>query len=104
MVELPLFTAAVVDVVQLFIDCDPVGQAICVLLAIFSIIAWAVMFGKYRELKELRRLNHIFEVRLRAEKSVIDQPESARQQRSIPYADLFADAVEAYWRAAAIGQ
>ena len=32
------------------------------------------------------------------------QVESFRHQRAIPYADLFSDAVEAYWRAAAIGK
>ena len=29
-------------------------------------------------------------------------PESFKNKRSIPYADLFADAMESYWRAAAI--
>jgi biopolymer transport protein TolQ len=33
---------------------------------------------------------------------LLDLPESLRNKRSIPYADLFADAVEAYWRAASI--
>ena len=37
-------------------------------------------------------------------RTLLDLPESFRNRRAIPYADLFADAVEAYWRAASIGQ
>jgi len=95
---------AVTNVVQVFAGADHIGQIITGLLGVFSIIAWAIMWGKHRDLKELRRLNLLFEVRLRNERSVLDQPEAARNQRDIPYADLFADAVEAYWRAAAIGK
>jgi biopolymer transport protein TolQ len=60
------------------------------------------MFGKHSELKRLRRLNHAFESHLRDQRSLLDLPESFRDKRTIPYADLLADAVEAYWRAAAI--
>jgi biopolymer transport protein TolQ len=96
---------AVVNIIDLYLHvCDPVGQVITALLGVFSIIAWAIMWGKHRDLKELRYLNHRFEEQLRDERSVLEQPETARRQRSIPYADLFADAVEAYWRAAAIGK
>jgi biopolymer transport protein TolQ len=35
---------------------------------------------------------------------VLDSPESFRDKRVIPYADMFADAIESYWRAAAIGK
>jgi biopolymer transport protein TolQ len=102
LVPSPLF--AVVNIVEVFIRCDPVGQVITVLLGVFSVIAWAIMWGKHRDLKELRSLNLRFELELRGERTLLDQPESVRRQRAIPYADLFADAVEAYWRAAAIGQ
>ena len=95
---------AVVNIVEVFLRCDPIGQVITGLLAIFSIIAWAIMWGKHRDLKELRHLNFRFEEQLRNERSVLQQPDSAGRQRAIPYADLFADAVEAYWRAAAIGK
>ena len=100
----PLPVFAVVNIVEVFIRCDPIGQVITVLLGVFSVIAWAIMWGKHRDLKDLRNLNLRFEQQLRGERTLLDQPEAARQQRSIPYADLFADAVEAYWRAAAIGQ
>jgi|UniRef100_UPI00404A8CD4 biopolymer transport protein TolQ len=92
------------SVIQIFLTSDTVGQIIVVGLAIFSLIAWTIMLGKHFELKRLRALNGAFESRLRDERSLLDLPESFRQRRAIPYADLFADAVEAYWRAAAIGK
>jgi biopolymer transport protein TolQ len=73
-------------------------------LAVFSIIAWAVMFGKRHELKTLRRLNLSFDRHLREQKDLLELPESLKERRDIPYADLLCDAVEAYWRAAAIGK
>jgi biopolymer transport protein TolQ len=98
----PLF--AVLNVVDVFLACDPIGQVITSLLGLFSIIAWAIMWGKHRELKELRRLNQRFEIHLRDQRALLQLPESFGNQRAIPYADLFSDAVEAYWRAAAIGK
>lgn len=98
----PVFAAA--NVIDVFEHCDIVGQVITTGLAVFSVIAWAVMFGKRNELKTLRRLNASFERHLRDQKKLLDLPESLRERRDIPYADLFSDAVEAYWRAAAIGK
>jgi biopolymer transport protein TolQ len=92
------------NIIEVFEHCDPVGQVITGGLAVFSIIAWAVMFGKRNELNALRRLNHSFERHLRDQKNLLDLPESLRERRDIPYADLFSDAVAAYWRAAAIGK
>lgn len=95
---------ATVNIIQVFLQCDIVGQVITVGLAVFSLIAWTIMFGKHFELKRLRSLNHAFESHLRDQRSLLDLPESFRHRRSIPYADLFADAVESYWRAAAINK
>ena len=89
---------------QLFVRCDPVGQVIVVLLGVFSLVAWTIMFGKHMELKNLSRLNHSFEKSLRDQRTLLDLPEAFRNSRAIPYADLFADAIEAYWHAAAIGK
>ena len=98
--ELPI----AMSVIQIFLICDIVGQVIIGGLAIFSLIAWTIMFGKHFELKRLRLLNHTFESKLNDERSLLDLPESYRNHRAIPYADMFADAVESYWRAAAIGK
>jgi biopolymer transport protein TolQ len=92
------------NVIEVFFRADPVGQVITVGLAVFSLIAWTIMFGKHIELKRMRLLNHLFESHLRDQRSLLDLPESYRNRRTIPYADVFADAVESYWRAAAIGQ
>ncbi len=103
----PLFSPpllGLLNIMQVFLQSDPVGQAIVVGLAIFSLIAWTIMFGKHYELKRLGELNYAFEARLRDERSLLDLPESFRNRRSIPYADLFADAVESYWRATAIAK
>ncbi|HTB80715.1 MAG TPA: MotA/TolQ/ExbB proton channel family protein [Opitutaceae bacterium] len=95
---------AVVNIVQVFLGCDPVGQVIVCGLAIFSLMAWTVMIGKHFELKRLRSFNLAFEARLREQRAVLDQPESFPDRRIIPYADLFADAIESYWRATAVGK
>ncbi|PAW67444.1 MAG: flagellar motor protein MotA [Opitutia bacterium Tous-C1TDCM] len=100
--ESPVFAA--VNIVEVFLRCDIVGQVITVGLMVFSLVAWTVMFGKHFELKKLRALNHAFESHLRDERALLDLPESYRNKRSIPYADVFADALEGYWRAAAIGK
>lgn len=93
-----------VNIVRIFQITDNVGQTIVVGLAVFSLIAWTIMIGKFFELRKLRALNLAYERGLRQERSLLEGPETLRQHRSIPYGDLFADAVDAYWRAAAIGQ
>lgn len=98
------FLASTINVWQVFLTTDSVGQAVIALLAVFSIFAWAVMLGKYAELKKLRELNLLFERKLAQERHILDLPENLRNRRDIPYADLLADALEAYWRAAAIGK
>lgn len=95
---------AMTNVIDIFFSADPVGQAITVGLGVFSLIAWTIMFGKHYELKRLRELNHAFESHLRDQRTLLDLPESYRQRRAIPYAEVFADAVESYWRAAGIGK
>jgi biopolymer transport protein TolQ len=97
----PLFA---VNIVRIFQITDSVGQTIVVGLAVFSLIAWTIMIGKFFELRKLRALNLAYERGLRQERSLLEGPETLRQHRSIPYGDLFADAVDAYWRAAAMGQ
>ena len=96
-----LFLASA-NLLKIFGDTDIFGQVLTIGLGVFSLIAWTVMFGKYNELKRLHDLNLAFEQRLREERTLLDLPESLRNKRTIPYADLFADAVEAYWRAASI--
>jgi len=93
---------ATANLFKIFSDTDVVGQVLTAGLAVFSLITWTIMLGKHMELKRLRELNFAFEQRLRDERTLLDLPETLRNKRAIPYADLFADAVEAYWRAASI--
>lgn len=99
----PIFASSI-NVWQVFLVTDRVGQFVIGLLAIFSIFAWAVMMGKYSELKKLRELNFLFERKIGQERHILELPENLKNRRDIPYADLLADALEAYWRAAAIGK
>jgi biopolymer transport protein TolQ len=101
----PLFASPVIatNIIEVFERCDAVDKVIVVGLAVFSLVAWTIMFGKHFELKRLRLLNNSFESQLRDHRTLLDLPDSFRNKRVIPYADLFADAVESYWRAAAIG-
>ena len=95
---------ATTNILQVFDRCDTIDMLIVIGLGIFSLVAWTIMLGKHFELKRLRLLNHSFERHLRDQRTLLDLPESFRERRSIPYADVFADAVENYWRAAAIGK
>lgn len=92
------------NLIEIFGRCDTMDQVIVIGLGVFSLVAWTIMFGKHFELKRLRGMNLVFEAHLRDQRTLLDLPESFRQRRSIPYADVFADAVEAYWRATAIGK
>jgi len=98
----PLFAAT--NIIEVFEHCDPVGQSITGVLAVFSVVAWAVMFGKRNELSNLRRLNLTFERHLRDQKTILELPASLKERRDIPYGDLLSDAVDGYWRAAEIGK
>ena len=98
----PLLATA--NPIEIFLRCDDVGKTITALLGVFSIIAWALMIGKHNDLTSLQRMNRAFDRRLREERRVLDLPESFRKQNAIPHADLFGEAIEAYWRAAAIGK
>jgi biopolymer transport protein TolQ len=95
---------ALLNPMTVFLRSDVVGQSLIAFLGLCSIIAWAVMIGKRSELVNLRRLNHAFEQRLKEERNLLELPESLRNRRGIPYADLFAEAYDAYWRAASIGK
>lgn len=98
----PVLAAA--SIIEIFGRSGTVDKIIVLGLAVFSLVAWTVMLGKYNELKRLRLLNASFDAHLRDQRTLLDLPESFRNKRVIPYADVFADAVESYWRAAAIGK
>ncbi|MEO6244331.1 MAG: MotA/TolQ/ExbB proton channel family protein [Opitutaceae bacterium] len=97
----PILATSIIDI---FERCGTIDKVIVLGLGVFSLVAWTVMFGKYFELKRLRVLNRSFDAHLRDQRTILDLPESFRNKRIIPYADLLGDALENYTRAAAIGQ
>ena len=88
------------SIIEIFDRCGTVDKVIVISLGLASLLAWTVMLGKHYELKRLRVLNHNFDAHLRDQRSLLDLPESYRNKRAIPYGDLYAEAVEAYFRAA----
>ncbi|MDR1282628.1 MAG: MotA/TolQ/ExbB proton channel family protein [Opitutaceae bacterium] len=92
---------ATVNIFNVFSVTDIVGQIITLSLCLASLVAWTVMFGKHFELKRIREMNHAFEQRLRDERTLLDQSgaNSWKNRRHIPYGDVYADAIDAYWRA-----
>ena len=103
MPALPVPPILAVNILEIFERCGTIDKTIVLGLGVFSLIAWTVMLGKHFELKRLQGLNQAFESHLRDQRTLLDLPESFRNRRGIPYADLYADAFEGYWRAAAIG-
>jgi biopolymer transport protein TolQ len=97
-------TVLATNIIEIFERCGTIDKVIVLGLGVFSLVAWTIMFGKHFELRRLRVLNHSFELHLRDQRTLLDLPETFRSPRSIPYADHFADAVESYRRAQAMGR
>lgn len=87
-----------------FFQSNFAGQVIIFALAFFSLVAWTIMFGKFFELRKLRDLNHAFAKRIAPEPSLLNLGEGYRNIRTVPYADLLAEALEAFGRAAEFRQ
>lgn len=98
---LPVTPFLAANIIEIFERCGTIDKVIVLGLGVCSLVAWTVMFGKHAELKRLRVLNLSFEMHLRDQRALVDVPESWLQRRSIPYADVYADALESYKRAAA---
>ena len=99
--SLPVTPFLAANIIEIFERCGTIDKVIVLGLGVCSLVAWTVMFGKHAELRRLRVLNLSFEMHLRDQRALVDVPESWLQRRSIPYADVFADAIESYKRAAA---
>ncbi len=93
--------AASPNVFTYFSQSNTAGKFIIFALAFFSVCAWAVMIGKYLELKKLRLLNLSFEQSLHRLSSILEAPSSFNAPKRVPYASLYNDAIEAYHRISA---
>jgi len=74
------------------------GKCIIAALAIFSLLAWTVMIGKYLDLSRLRSLNFSFERKLAEAREVLALNLGKQAAGLGPYAVLANDAVSAYRR------
>ncbi len=83
---------------QYFLQSNFAGQIIIYALALFSLIAWTIMFGKHWELRRMRLYNLGFQQKLREQRTILDLPEGFKVPESVPYGALFRDAIEAFWR------
>jgi len=83
------------NLLETFKGAEVFGQAIVILLVIFSLIAWTVMIGKYLELSNWREMNLAFQARLRDADTLMTINVTNNLRQSGPYARLFLDAVEA---------
>jgi biopolymer transport protein TolQ len=74
------------------------GQVIVLCLAVFSLVAWTLMIGKYLDLSRLRSANQHFEDRLKATPS-ITRVDPEFKSTAGPYALLAREALGAFHRA-----
>ena len=78
-----------------FMDSNIAGKAIVILLAVFSLVAWTIMLGKYADLKEFAKLNKLTERRIAGAASVFEAVATERAMKG-PYASLVKEAVKAW--------
>jgi len=83
---------------QYFLQSNFAGQIIIYALALFSLIAWTIMLGKHMELRRVHLYNIGFQMKLREQRTILDLPEGFQMPAGVPYAALFRDALEAFWR------
>jgi biopolymer transport protein ExbB/TolQ len=60
------------DLVNVIRWATPEGQAIIVILVVFSIFAWSVMAAKAVQMRRAKKLNQYFETEFRTQKHVLD--------------------------------
>lgn len=68
----PLNILAVSDLPYLWEKATPEGQAIIVILVIFSIFAWSVMASKAVQMRRAKKLNQYFDAEFRTQKHVLE--------------------------------
>lgn len=83
---------------QYFLQSNFAGQVIIYALALFSLVAWTIMLGKYMELRRLHLFNVGFQQKLREQRAILDLPEGFKVPEGVPYGALFRDAIDAFWR------
>ena len=86
------------SLVEYFTRANLAEQVIIGALALFSLLAWTIMFTKHFELRRLRLYNLGFQGKLREQRTILDLPDEFRVPETVPYGALVRDALDAYWR------
>jgi biopolymer transport protein TolQ len=96
---MPLVLAAgAPNVFTYFGQSNLAGKVIIIALAVFSLLAWTVMIGKFMDLRRMRRINLSFERKLSKESRILSlDPKDPTFGRG-PYAYLSSQAIQAFFR------
>lgn len=90
--------AAGANVFTYFGQSNVAGKVIILILALFSIVAWTVMLGKYMDLSKLRSQNQRYERLLSKESHLIALDPERPGKGSGPYYNIVREALEAFHR------
>jgi biopolymer transport protein TolQ len=82
------------SLLDLILVSRPAAKAVLMVLAILSVISWAVMFGKWREFKKLRDHGRRFELEFSRTDSLEEVTTLARRLEGSPYARVVERAME----------
>ena len=91
----PLSSFESLALLKAFSQSNLAGQAIVVLLLIFSLLAWTVMVGKHMELNKFKEQNRAFQARLDATEKIL-RIEPALPGARGPYAHLGREALKTF--------
>jgi len=96
--SISLVAAGDPNIFTYFAQSNMAGKIIIVALAVFSLLAWTVMIGKFMDLRRLRRINLNFERVLSKQNRILalDPKEPGFGQG--PYAYLASQAIQAFYR------
>ena len=97
--NLPLFQAAVgPNVFTYFAQSNFAGQVIILILALFSVVAWSVMLGKYMDLSRLRSQNQRYERLLSKEGQLLALDSERPGKGAGPYYAIVRESLQAFFR------
>ncbi len=77
------------NMLGLIIEAGPVSWLVLLTLLAFSLVSWAILFGKWSELARAERESQSFLIAFRRSQQVGEVAKAARQNRASPLARLF---------------
>lgn len=83
------------SVVGYFLQSNTAGQVIVVILIMLSLVAWTIMLGKYRDLRQLEAGNGRYESLLAKQRSLLDLDPDLPD--GSPYSELVQSALESFY-------